>query len=188
MKLCLYKYELEKDALVILNKSLAIININSEAKSFFNISEKNKGKKLVEQISDVLNMENFKTYLDLAFLDNIELTFDTNGNKKTLIKSGFIKGEKCVSILVSGEREKSLNLLIDSYIDSEREALVYFDMINGELSFTESFLELFDLFYDKNTTYFKFLYNIMKKIDNREKILNLLSSKLSKFDEFLVII
>ncbi len=188
MKLCLYKYELEKDALVILDKSLAITNINSEAKSFFNISEKNKGKKLVEQISHVLNMEKFKTYLDLAFLDNIELTFDTNDNKKTLIKSGFIKGEKCVSILVSGEREKSLNLLIDSYIDSEREALVYFDMINGELSFTESFLELFDLSYDKNITYFKFLYSIMKKIDNKEKILNLLSSKLSKFDEFLGVI
>ncbi len=188
MKLCLYKYELEKDALVIFNKSLAITDINKEAKSFFDINDEKEGENLVKKISNVLGMKNLKTYLDLAFADEIELTFDTNENKKTLIKSGFIKGEKQVSILVSGEREKSLNSLIDSYIDSEREALIYFDIIKNELSFTESFLELFDLEFSENLNFFKLLYNIMRKIKNKKNIFNLLTSKLSKFDEFLGII
>lgn len=188
MKLCLYKYELEKDALVILNKSFAITDINSEAKSFFDINEKDEGKKLVKQLSDILSMKNLKSYLDLALSDEIELTFDTNTNKKTLIKSGFIKGEKQVSILVSGERERSLNSLIDSYIDSEKEALIYFDIIKNELSFTESFLSLFDLEFSEDMTFFSFLYNIMKRIENKKNIFNLLTSKLSKFDEFLGII
>ena len=76
---------------------------------------------------------------------HIEIKAETIDNKNLYIKSLILHERLIISIFISSHRNSSINSLIEAYIKSENEALIYFDEINDELFVTEKFLSLFDL-------------------------------------------
>lgn len=116
---------------------------------------------------------------------HIEIKAETIDNKNLYIKSLILHERLIISIFISSHRNSSINSLIEAYIKSENEALIYFDEINDELFVTEKFLSLFDLKKSDLSNYRVFLLKILKQIRDNSPIISLLKNTFRRHEEFL---
>ena len=158
MKLKLYKYKLEGEALIVLNSNFEILEINSLAMDYFQFdSPENKSSNFFDVIEEKSGVSNIKELLEHSFKSNMQIKVNTFDDKTLLIKSLILHEKSLLSIFVVQTSDDEINSLIDSYIKSEGEALLYLDELSGELFFTERFLGIFDLKYNEIKSYRVFL-------------------------------
>lgn len=187
MKLKLYKYKLEDEALIVLNQNFEIVNINELAKDYFslkNLSDIN----IFEIVENKTGISNIKELIERSLNSNMQIKIQTNDDKTLFIKSITLHEKSLLSIFVFNKDEEEINSLIDSYIRSEGEALLYLDELTKELFFTERFLTLFDLKISDIKDYKIFLLKILRQIKNHSAVFTLLKNKFKKHDEFLGVI
>lgn len=187
MKLKLYKYKLEDEALIVLNQNFEIININELAKNYFELDESNETD-VFKTIENKTGISNLEELVSRSLNANMQIKIATNDDKTLLIKSIIPHEKSLLSIFVCHKNEDEINSLIDSYIKSEGEALLYLDELEGELFFTEKFLSLFDLKIKEIKNYKLFLLKILRQIKNHSALFTLLKNKFKKHDEFLGVI
>ena len=189
MKLKLYKNKLEDEALIVLNSNFEILEINSLAMDYFQFdSPENKSSNFFDVIEEKSGVSNIKELLEHSFKSNMQIKVNTFDDKTLLIKSLILHEKSLLSIFVVQTSDDEINSLIDSYIKSEGEALLYLDELSGELFFTERFLGIFDLKYNEIKSYRVFLLKILRQVKNSSALFTLLKNKFKKHDEFLGII
>lgn len=189
MKLKLYKYKLEDEALIVLNSDLEAIEINNLAKDFFEFqSFENKGLTLFEVIENKTGITNIKGLVELSLNSNMQIKVNAQNNKTLLIKTLIIHEKSLLSIFLVQTSDDEINALIDSYIKSEGEALLYIDEISKELLFTDRFLNIFDVKFDESLNYKVFLLRVLRQVKNHSALFTLLKNKFKKHDEFLGVI
>ena len=187
MKLKLYKYKLEDEALIILNQNFEVININELAKDYFEL-ENIETSDIFDVIEKKTGIFEIKELVERSLNTSMQIKIQTKDNKTLLIKSISLHEKSLLSIFVFQKNEDEINSLIDSYIRSEGEALLYLDEISGELFFTERFLSLFDLKINDVKNYKVFLLKILRQVKNHSALFTLLKNKFKKHDEFLGVI
>lgn len=187
MKLKLYKYKLEDEALIVLNQKFEIININELAQNYFGVKEQEKID-IFSVVEKKTGINDLKTLVEKTLETNMQIKIQTKDNKTLLLKSISLHEKSLISIFVFQKSDEDINALIDSYIKSEDEALLYFDEIEGELFFTEKFLYLFDIKNGDLKNYKLFLLKILRQMKNHSAVFTLLKSKFKKHDEFLGVI
>jgi EAL domain-containing protein (putative c-di-GMP-specific phosphodiesterase class I) len=191
LKLRIYDYEQKADALISFDKNYDVIIINEEAKKYFNVKDEFiEGLIFLNQIKDRLQMSNLHTYINLAFEDEVHMKLHSNEDKTVFLSSGWIDGEgkRKVSLTISDDKEKTLDDFIKTHKDERGAGMLYLDENTKELFYTKEFLELFGLEYKEDMTFFSFLHTILRKIKNRNQIINLITNKFYKYDEFLGVI
>lgn len=189
LQLRVYDYHQKQDALISFDNFYNIIEINSEAKEYFEAGEFVNGHNLLEKVQNILKIPKLKKYFDLAFEDEVHMRLHSDEDKTIFLNSGGMKeGKRKISLLISNDKEKTLSDFIKNNCDEKQEGMLYLDENTRELFYTKEFLDLFDIEYNKNMTFFTLIYAIMKKIKNRNKIINLITNKFYKYDEFLGVI
>jgi diguanylate cyclase (GGDEF)-like protein len=185
VKISLYEYQLDKDALLILDENYNIIEANNEAVECFSLDQLNNSDEFLEKLEEILAINNLSLYLELAFKDHLELGVDTSINKKVFFKSEMVNEEKRVNIVVTNEMNKNLDSIMESYFTNKSDSLIYFDQLENELKVTKGFFELFDIDYNDHLTSRMFLLKVLRKLENKGRLFNLISNKFNKYDEFL---
>ena len=184
MKLKLYKYKLEDEALIILNQDLEIISINDLAKEYFKLNSY-IDINILEIIENKTGIVNIRELVERSLEQNMQIKIQAKDDKALLIKSLILHEKSLLSIFVFQKNEEEIHTLIDSYVKSEGEALLYLDELTGELFFTERFLNLFDIKISDTREYKIFLLKILRQVKNHSALFNLLKNKFKKHDEFL---
>lgn len=184
MKLKLYKYKLEDEALIILNQDLEIISINDLAKEYFKLNSY-IDINILEIIENKTGISNIRELVERSLDQNMQIKIQAKDDKALLIKSLILHEKSLLSIFVFQKNEEEIHTLIDSYIKSEGEALLYLDELTRELFFTERFLNLFDIKISDTRNYKIFLLKILRQVKNHSALFNLLKNKFNKHDEFL---
>lgn len=184
MKIKLYKHKLENEALIVLNSNFDILEINELASKYLDY-DSTIDQNFFKVLEQKTGVSNIKELILHSLNSHIEIKAETIDNKNLYIKSLILHERLIISIFISSHRNSSINSLIEAYIKSENEALIYFDEINDELFVTEKFLSLFDLKKSDLSNYRVFLLKILKQIRDNSPIISLLKNTFRRHEEFL---
>lgn len=189
MKLKLYNYKDEQDALIIINKNLEIIDINKEAMNYLELVDHKDidSKVILSKLNKTLEFYNLIEYISLCFQDKLQLTLKTLDSRKLFLKCHGKNTEK-LSIVISKNTSKVLSDFLIGFENNKEEGILFLDEISRELSFSKELLDFFNVEYKEGMSFFTFLLKILRKVKNKNNIIHLLSNKFNKHNEFLGII
>lgn len=99
MKLKLYKYKLEDEALIVLNQKFEIININELAQNYFGVKEQEKID-IFSVVEKKTGINDLKTLVEKTLETNMQIKIQTKDNKTLLLKSISLHEKSLISIFV----------------------------------------------------------------------------------------
>lgn len=105
MKLKLYKYKLEDEALIILNQDLEIISINDLAKEYFKLNSY-IDINILEIIENKTGIVNIRELVERSLEQNMQIKIQAKDDKALLIKSLILHEKSLLSIFVFQKMKK----------------------------------------------------------------------------------